>query len=359
MSWPDTRFMALAGIDLPIIQAPMAGAVGSAMAIEVCKAGGLGSLPCAMLDNDQIRSEIRAVRAHTSNPLNLNFFCHEEPRADPAREGVWMSRLAPYFDDLGLEVPAGRSPRARAPFDGEHCEMVEDLRPQIVSFHFGLPIPSLLARVKKVGSLVIASATTVEEARWLEERGCDAIIAQGSEAGGHRGMFLADDVYQQIGTMALVPQVVDAVSVPVIAAGGIADGRGIAAAMALGATAVQIGTGYLLAPEAFISEAHRVALRASSADQTSLTNVFTGKPARAITNRLVREIGPMSPDVTAFPTAAHAIVSLRRKSEAEGSTDFSSFWAGQSLTLARAETAGALTRRFAEDALACFRALNP
>lgn len=349
--WPNTSFLDLVGVDLPIIQAPMAGANGAGMAAAVSKAGGLGSLPCALLDGDEIRAEFAKIRERTSKPVNLNFFCHTPAAPDAAREAAWRKRLEPYYAELGLgpdtQVPAVN----RAPFDDAMCAVVEDLEPEVVSFHFGLPETGLLDRVKSAGCKVLSTATTVAEARWLEERGCDAVIAQGFEAGGHRGMFLSQDLTTQAGTMALVPQVVDAVNVPVIAAGGIADGRGIAAAFLLGAAAVQLGTVYLLTPESLIGELHREALRSSNEDQTAVTNVFTGKPARSIVNRVIREVGPITGAAPAFPTAAGALAPLRKAAEAADNTDFTPLWSGQSNRYCQELGAGELTRKLAEYAL--------
>jgi len=347
--WPDRRLLNLFGIEHPIIQAPMAGAQGSALAIAVSEAGGLGSLPCALLSIEQVRSELQIIRQRTDEPFNLNFFCHEQPMADPAREAKWVERLAPFRSELRVEqttVPGGR-----APFGEDACAVVEEFKPRVVSFHFGLPSEALFRRVKAAGAVVIASATTVAEARWLEERGVDGVIAQGAEAGGHRGMFLSDDISSQPGTFALVPQVVDAVRVPVIAAGGIGDGRGIVAALALGAAGVQIGTAYLLTPEATISPIYRAALKAARDDGTALTNVFTGRPARALVNRAVREIGPMSADAPAFPNAVNAMLPLRAKAEAGGSGAFTSLWSGQAPGFAREMPAGELTIELARSAL--------
>jgi nitronate monooxygenase len=348
--WPDRRVLDLFGIELPIIQAPMAGANLSEMVIAVSEAGGLGSLPCAMLGAEQVRSELGTIRRRTSKPANVNFFCHRPPRPDPDRDAAWRDRLEHYYRELGLDPAAPYAATNRVPFDDAMCDVVCELGPEVVSFHFGLPEGGLLARVKAAGARIISSATSVEEARWLEDRGCDAIIAQGAEAGGHRGMFLSEDVSMQVGTMALVPQVVDAVKVPVIAAGGIADGRGIVAALSLGASAVQIGTAYLLCPEATTGEVHRRALR--TAGETALTNVFTGRPARGIVNRLVREVGPMSDLAPPFPLAYNAVAPLRSKSEQAGSGDFTPLWSGQSSSLCRELPAGELTRQLAGDAAA-------
>ena len=354
--WPDRRFIDLVGIDVAIIQAPMAGAVSAEMVIAVSEAGGLGSLPCAMLGPEQIRAEYGIVRQRTSRPVNLNFFCHAPPHEDPARETAWRRRLRAYYAELGLdaEQTAGSG---RASFDEARCDVVAELAPAVVSFHFGLPEPRLLDRVKAAGAKVLSSATTVEEARQLEAAGCDAVIAQGYEAGGHRGMFLTDDLMTQTGTLALVPQVADAVSVPVIAAGGIADARGIAAALALGAAAVQIGTAYLFCPEARVSPVHRAALASPRAARTALTNVFTGRPARGIVNRIVREVGPLAEDAPEFPLAAGAIAPLRAKSEALGSEDFVPLWAGQAAPLGRAMPAGELTRTLAAETVRHLRTL--
>jgi nitronate monooxygenase len=350
--WPDDRITKLLRIEHPILQAPMAGANGSQMAIAVSEAGGLGSLPCAMLSADQARSELTVIRAATSKPINVNFFCHTPPQLDSARDETWMRTLSRYYIEFGLD-PRSPPPRAvRTPFDESMCNVVVEFRPEVVSFHFGLPEASLLARVRATGAKILSSATSVDEARWLADRGCDAIVAQGYEAGGHRGMFLTDDSSRQVGTMALVPQVVDAVKVPVIAAGGIADARGIVAALALGASAVQLGTAYLFCPEATISGAHRQALRAAKDDATVVTNVFSGRPARGIANRLIREIGPMSDLAPAFPLASGPVSPLRSKAEAMGSGDFSPLWSGQASALGRELPAGELTTRLAREALA-------
>jgi nitronate monooxygenase len=301
--WPDSRLTDLLGMELPIVQAPMAGANGSAMAAAVCEAGGLGSLPCAMIGADKIRTEIGIIRQRFSVPLNVNFFCHTPPKPDLEKVASWKARLREYYIEFGLDPDAESPAVNRAPFDEEACGIVEDLKPEVVSFHFGLPEKSLLDRVKSAGCKVISSATTTAEAEWLAARGCDAIIAQGYEAGGHRGIFLNEDIFAQPGTMALVPQVVDAVDVPVIAAGGIADGRGIAAAFALGASGVQIGTAYLFTPESLVSDIHCKALGEVRDDQTALTNLFSGRPARGILNRVMRDVGPLSKEAPAFPTA--------------------------------------------------------
>jgi nitronate monooxygenase len=348
--WADDRLMAMLGMTLPILQAPMAGAGDHRLAVAVAQAGGLGALPCALLTPDQIKAEVAAFRAQTDAPLNLNFFCHTAPDPDAAHLATWQRRLAPYYHEMGLD-PAAPAPLSnRAPFDDGLCTLLEELRPAVVSFHFGLPAPDLLARVKATGARILSSATTVDEARWLVAHGVDAIIAQGLEAGGHRGMFLTDDTSSQIGTLSLVPQIVDAVDIPVIAAGGIADARGIAAAAMLGAAAVQIGTAYLLCPEALISAPHRKALTDARAQKTALTNVFTGRPARGVVNRVMREIGPLCPDAPPFPLAGGAMSPLRAATEPQGSGDFMPLWAGQSAPICRPMGATALTRSLAQTA---------
>jgi nitronate monooxygenase len=346
--WQNNRITKLFGIDLPIIQAPMAGATTPEMVIAASEAGGLGSLPAALYALEQLRAALDQIRAATSKPINVNFFTHASPAPDPAREAAWHSKLLRYYAELGLDATPHTSTPVRNPFDENYCAVVEKYRPEVVSFHFGLPEPALLDRVKRTGARVIASATTVAEARWLEERGADAVIAMGLEAGGHRSNFLTDDMSTQVGTFALVPQVADAVKVPVIAAGGIADQRGVRAAFALGASAVQVGTAYLFTPEARITALYREALGTVRDDGTALTNLFTGRPARGIVNRLMRELGPLSPDAPAFPTAGGFLAALRAIAEKEGKPDFTSMWAGQAAGLGRTMSTGELTRHLAD-----------
>lgn len=346
--WPDTRIIDLLGIELPIIQAPMAGATTVAMVVAANEAGGLGSLPAAMLSTEQLREDLKSIREQSTRPINVNFFCHQPPAADEQRARDWKNLLEPYYRELGVDFDAPTPVSNRAPFDDATCQIVEELRPEVVSFHFGLPEKSLLDRVKATGAKVLSSATTVEEAIWLEQHGCDAIIAMGNEAGGHRGMFLADDVSRQVGLFALLPQIVDAVKVPVIAAGGIADARGVAAAFVLGASAVQVGTAYLFTPEAKVSASHHQALRTAKESDTALTNLFTGRPARGIFNRVMRELGPMSDKAPAFPLAGGALMPLRAKGEAQ----FANLWAGQAFPLSVEMTTAELTRQLAKEGLA-------
>jgi nitronate monooxygenase len=318
----------------------------------------LASLPAAMLTPDRLHEQIATIRNATSAPFNVNFFCHAEPTPDPEIEARWRNRLAPYYADAGVDPSAIPAGPVRAPFDARLCAAIEEARPAVVSFHFGLPPPDLLSRVKAVGALILSSATTVAEARWLEQRGVDAVIAQGREAGGHRGMFLSDDIDAQPGLISLLPQVRDAVRLPVIAAGGVTDGRGIAAAFALGADAVQMGTAYLRTPEATTSPLHRAALASARDDSTRLTNVFTGRPARGLLNRFVAEVGPISEHAPQFPLAAGAAAPLRAAAEKLGSGDFSPLWAGEAAALAREEGAEALTRRLWAEGQAVMTALG-
>lgn len=340
--WLDRRIIDLLHIEHPIIQAPMAGANDSRLAIAVANVGGLGSIPCATFSPEKIEQEVKMFRAASSSPLNLNFFAHKMPVRDDKKENEWKESLRAYYDELGVPFETTVPSVNRAPFDEGLCSLVEKLRPEVVSFHFGLPVPDLVHRVKATGATIISSATTVEEAMWLEKNGCDAIIATGFEAGGHRGMFLTEDLLTQVGTISLVSQIVDRVSVPVIAAGGIGDARGIAAAMTLGASGVQLGTAYLFTPEAITSPAHYQALRTRNSSQTAVTNIFTGRPARGIVNRVMKEMGPMTPLAPPFPLAGGALAPLREACPEE----FSSLWAGQGFPLGIELPAAELTRQF-------------
>lgn len=339
----DTRITDLFGIELPVIQAPMAGANGPEMAIAVSEAGGLGSLPGALYTPQQLADALETVRAGTRRPINLNFFAYAAVPDDAGKQKAWWERLSPYYAEAGLVPGPDAATIRRASFDEAACAIVESFRPEVVSFHFGLPAESLVARVRRAGARIIASATTVAEARWLDARGVDAVIAMGLEAGGHRGNFLDDDMNAQIGTFALVPLVADAVRVPVIAAGGIVDRRGVVAALALGASAVQVGTAYLFTPEARIHAVYRAALGARDRT-TAITNVFSDRPARGIVNRLMRDLGAMSDLAPPFPAAADAVAPLRRAAEAAGRDDFSPLWAGESFPRAQPMSAAALTR---------------
>jgi nitronate monooxygenase len=343
-----TRLQDILGTELPIIQAPMAGVQGNELAIAVSQAGGLGSLPCAMLDIDTMVAEIEAIQSQTE-AFNVNFFCHQLPFPDLEQQRRWRNALLPYFREFNIDpetIPGGNG---RVPFSAEHVRALADLKPPVVSFHFGLPDVGLVAEVKRWGARILASATTVEEAVWLEASGVDVIIAQGLEAGGHRGCFLSDDLTRQMGTFALVPQVVAAVDIPVVAAGGIASAAQMRSVLELGAAGVQVGTSYLLCPEATTSAIHRTALASPKACHTAITNVFTGRPARSIVNRLISELGPMSNLVPHFPLAASTLAPLRAAAEQNGSGDFSPLWAGQNTSGCQSISAAALTRFIASE----------
>jgi nitronate monooxygenase len=344
-SWPDRRFLDLVGSLHPIVQAPMAGAGGAELCIAAIQGGALGSLPCGMLSPDRVRTQVDAVRRQTQGPFALNLFCHQMPRHIDDR--AWRALLQPYYDEFG--VAPGTGGALRLPFDDAMAATIEELRPKVVSFHFGLPPIALLKRVRAAGAVVTGNATTVQEARWLEGRGVDAIIAQGFEAGGHSGRFLGSDPAEALGLFALLPRIVDAVSVPVIAAGGIADGRGIAAALTLGASAVQIGTAYLHSPEAAISDRHRARI---SEGRTVVTNLMTGGLARGIPGRLIEELGPIRPEAPPYPLASAALAPIRAAAEAQGDYGFGPMWAGQGAPLGRPLPAKALTEILADDALA-------
>ena len=349
--WPDRRIIDLLGIDVPIIQAPMAGADSVALARAVSSAGGLGSLAGALLTVEELRQSARVLRDGLEKPFNLNFFCHEMAVPDGVAVEKWKRFLRPHYERLGLDIGSIGSTRLRVPFDADACAVVEEISPRVVSFHFGLPAAHFVERLKNRGIKILGCATSVREATWLEARGCDAIIVQGTEAGGHRGMFLESDLATQMGLLALLPQVADQVSVPLIAAGGIADGRGILAAFTLGASAVQLGTAYLFCPEAKISPVYRKALQEVASRGTALTNLFSGRPARGIVNRFMVDSGFISDAALPFPHAATLIAPLRAASEKAGSVDYMQMWAGQAASLGQPMGAGDLTRKLAADAL--------
>jgi nitronate monooxygenase len=349
--WPDRRLLDLFKIEYPILQAPMAGAMDAELAIAAAKAGALAALPAGMLDAEQLRAQVAQFRSATADkPINLNFLAHKMPTPSNAREHAWREVLKPYYVELGIDPGVPVPAITRAPFEAAMCTVVEELRPEVVSFHYGLPDAMLIARVKAAGCKVISSATTVREARFLEASGCDAVIAQGLEAGGHRGMFLSDDVATQIGLFALLPQVADAVKIPVIAAGGIGDARAIVAALTLGAAGVLLGTAFLFCPEAKPLPPHRAALREARDDSTVLTNVLSGRPARGLVNRVIRELGPISEIAPEFPLAAGALSPLHAKAQALGSGDFSPMLAGQAAALGRDMPAGTLVEKLAAEA---------
>lgn len=341
---PMTFADLLCGLAGPVIQAPMAGVQDHRLTAAVCEAGGLGSLAAATLSPEGLRDELQALCSATGRPYNVNFFCHTPPVADPVQQTAWQQALSPYYREMGLDPACLPSGAGRVPFDHESANVLEAFRPAVVSFHFGLPTPDLLARVKSWGSLVLSSATTVQEALWLQAHGADAVIAQGLEAGGHRGMFLTEDLSTQMGTFALLPKIVQAVQLPVIAAGGIGSAQSVVAAQALGAVGVQVGTAYLCSHEATTSALHRAALQSPEAQHTALTRLFSGRPARGIVNRLMRELGPLNPAAPAFPLATAAIAPLRAAAEARGLSDFTPLWSGQNAAAARNLSAADITR---------------
>ena len=363
----SAQLLQLLGTQWPIIQAPMAGVQGSALAVAVSQAGGLGSLPCAMLTLDALSAELRAITQQTSKPYNVNFFCHAVPVHDAATEAAWSAALAPFYQEPGLDASSIATGAGRAPFSHAAADVLEVFKPPLVSFHFGLPAPDLLARVKAWGAVVLSSATTVAEARWLEANGADAVIAQGLEAGGHRAVFLPantqgqhaglsspwptdwhTELLTQQGTFTLLPQIVAALQCPVIAAGGIADAQGVRAAISLGAAGVQVGTAYLLCNEATTSAIHRAALASPTAEHTALTTLFTGRPARGIVNRVMRALGPLSASAALFPTATAAIAPLRAAAEKQGLGDFSPLWSGQNTSGCQSVPAAQITQALAQ-----------
>ncbi len=353
--WPDRRFLDLVKTEHPIVLAPMAGIMDADLVTAVAQGGGLGSLPCAMLSAEKAREQVNLIRQRVTAPVNMNFFCHTPVEADAEREAGWRRRLGAYYQEYGIDPATPINAANRAPFDAAMCAVIEELKPEVVSFHFGLPEPALLKRVKATGAIIMGSATVVREAVWLEQNGADIIIVQGAEAGGHRSMFLTERLAEQVGNLALVPQVVDAVKLPVIVAGGIADGRGIAAAFALGASGVQIGSAYLRCPESKVTALGRAALAQASDESTVITNVMTGRWARGIANRVMREVGPISPDAPAFPHAATALGPLKAAAEKQGKSDFTNLWAGQAIRLGTEQPAAELTRKLAADAQARLR----
>lgn len=334
----------LPGLDLPVVQAPMAGVQDEALAIAVSRTGALGSMPCALLDARQLEAALRTF-ASLPRPINLNFFCHAMAPPDVAQARRWREALAPYYREFGIEPPADTTAGARRPIDRATVDLLEPFAPRVVSFHFGLPEPALLARIRAWGACVLATATTLDEGRWLERHGVDAVIAQGIEAGGHRGRFLdaADDAMP---TAQLVATLVRALRLPVIAAGGVGGRDDVRALLDAGAVAVQAGTAYLLCPEATTSAVHRAALQQAGRD-TAITNLFSGRPARGLVNRLMRDLGPLSDLPPSFPWAAQALAPLRAAAEALGRDDFSPLWSGAAGSRFAGLDAAAVTRRLA------------
>ncbi len=345
--WPDTRLMDIFGIEYPIIQAPMAGASTPAMAAAAANNGCMGSLGCAMMKPDVYIDTFNKTRSLTNGALNMNFFCHVEPVEKPDRNERAFELLKPFYEEMGQD----QMPDAVAthfPFGDEIFEAVLQACPNVMSFHFGLPNQKYVDALKERGVKILCSATTAAEAREQEARGVDAVIAQGWEAGGHHGFYLEKQT-AAIGTFALVPQLVDAVDIPVIAAGGIADGRGIAAALALGASGVQIGTAFLTTEETGIPEVHKNSLLASDGSNTQLTRIFSGRPARGLQNRYMDEIKPFEDELPDFPLMNTLTGPLRKFSAENDKPDFVAQWSGQAVSLNRTGTTAELIQRLVEE----------
>lgn len=353
--WPTDSLCRLLGCGDPIVQAPMIGGSTVAMAAAVSNAGGLGSLGCGMMSPDEVRATWAEVRAQTDRPVNLNFFVHDEPDLDEYDPEPMSVVLRPLYRAAGLDgdVPPPASPAPS--FNDDVLAAVLELRPAVVSFHFGLPEGDGVAALKRAGIRIIGCATTVAEAVALEAGGVDAIIAQGAEAGGHRGTFLGDVLGGAVGTMALVPQIADAVRVPVIAAGGIADGRGVAAAFLLGAAGVQLGTAFLCSPESAVVPAHARALAQARAEDMVVTRIFSGRPARAIRNRATAELARFEDFAAPFPAQRALLAPLAKVSLKSDTGDYHALWSGQGAPLARAEAAADIFQRIRSEALALLR----
>ena len=353
--WPRNDLLELLAIAHPVVQAPMSGFTPPALAAAVCNAGALGSIGCAGQPAAALREQVATLRQATNHPFNLNFFVHAHPQDNPAATARMQARLTPYFDEFGLgPVPEPVEPFP--PFDDEQLDLILELRPRVVSFHFGLPHPTAIRRIKQAGAIILSSATTVAEARSLAADGADVIIAQGSEAGGHRGTFSGSQGAGTVGTLALVPQIADAVRQPVIAAGGIADGRGIAAAFALGASGAQLGTAFLGCPEATVSPLHRARLRTATDDATEVTRAFTGRPARALRNRYIVEMADSEP--LEFPLQGSLVRPLWQLPDDQARAAFTPVWAGQAAALMREMPAGRLVEQLADEALRIIGAKN-
>lgn len=316
-------------ISVALIQAPMAGVQDANLAASVCEAGGLGSLPCAMLSNQQLIEQLELLSRSTSKPYNLNFFCHSTLQYTKLQKQQWHSLLAPYFNEYAIAESSLTDEASRQPINQSVIDIIAPYKPAVVSFHFGLPAPSLLGQIKSWGTKVISTATTVEEAKWLADNGADAVIAQGLEAGGHRGHFLSMDLSLHKSTAELVQECVAHVSVPIIAAGGIATEDDVAHMQTLGASGVQVGSAYLLCNEATTSKLHRDAILAQQKDSTALTTLFSGRAARGVCNRVMQELGAIPAHVPPFPYASIAITALRSRVELLGGSGFSPLWCGQ------------------------------
>jgi len=341
--WPTSQLTDILGITYPIIQAPMAIVTTPALAAAVAKAGGLGGFGCAVLSGDEIIQQVTEYRALTNNahPIHLNFFTHNRPERDPGREQYARELVKPFYDGFGFaDVPEPVEPFL--PFGDETLDAVLAAKAEVVSFHFGLPAQRYVDKLRQERTLIMGCATTVGEAKVLAERGVDVICAQGWEAGGHRGTFDAPYAGGSVGTLALVPQIVDAVEIPVTAAGGICDGRGIAAALALGASGVQIGTAFLRCPESNVTDPHRAALRTARDEDTRLTRAFSGGLARGLRNSYLDALAPHDDALPPFPLMNPLSKPLRAASADADVPDCLPLWAGQGAPMTRDAGAGAL-----------------
>jgi nitronate monooxygenase len=335
----DHRLNELFGIEHPILQAPMAGASTPALVAAVSNGGGLGSLGAAMMTPDDIRAAIREVRRLTDRPFNINLFAYTPADLDPVRVAKMRERLAPYYAAAGAEVPDVPVPKSN--FDAQFA-VVLDERVPVFSFTFGMPPSQLIAAAQQNGTTVVGTATTVAEAQALQAAGVDAVVAQGAEAGGHRGTFMGSFEDAMVGTMALVPQMVSAVSLPVIAAGGIMDGRGIVAALALGAAGAALGSAFLACPESGIHPAHRAALLKADETMTTVTRTLTGRPVRSLRNRLTAELTPHLDEIPPYPQQIPLARTLAAAAAKAGNYEFLPMLTGQGLRLMREEPAAAL-----------------
>ncbi len=354
--WHRTALSERLGIDYPIIQAPMAGASTPEMAAAVCNAGGVGSLGMALSDPDAIREAIRDTKSRTNRAFNINLFGSDPgPPTDGGTEAM-QEILAAYHEEMDAgPVTLPGSPSFSLE---DQIDVLAEEGVPIFSFHFHIPPVEGLRRIKQTGAQVWATATNVREARMVVEAGADAVVAQGAESGGHRGTFAGPAGESMTGTMALIPQLVDAVPVPVIAAGGIMDGRGVIAALALGAAAVQMGTAFLPCPESGIHPAYRDAVLGVDGDHTVLTRAFSGRPARAIRNRFVDEMADKDDAIAPWPVQRGMMNALRGAAAHRDDAGFMSLWAGQGVALARAMPAGDLIARLAEECTALAASLN-
>lgn len=342
------------GIKIPVVQAPMAGTATPELAAAVSSAGALGSLGLASSTVDEARQAIRHTRELTSAPFNANFFCHRPARPDPTRETVWLRYLAPLFAEFDAEPPkALAAPYPSFLENTAMQDMVLEERPAIVSFHFGVPPADVITRYKEAGIVLMATATKLSEAQAIEEAGLDFVVAQGWEAGGHRGVFIPDDHDRELTTMSLLTLLGQRCKLPIIAAGGIMDGAGIRAVRRLGACAAQMGTAFVACPESAASDAYRQALISRDALHTQFTATVSGRPARIIKGRIHKEIDtPGRPILPDFPICYSAAKALQRVAAEKGNHDFASHWAGQGAPLSRSMPAAELVRVLMEEMLA-------